>query len=238
MEGDVREVGSVRRASIQARSYTLLGTGKVVGDATLGRGDVQGFLTVGGRLAADEFRCDGGLEVGSTTTVKGHLDLRGDAELGGAVSAGEVHSKGTVRVAGSIQVNGLATIDGVLVSTGPVTTRGLTLTGGLTVGGTIEAPTVTIRLRKASRATSILSPHVRIVRASPFLSSSTTLAVDRIEGVEVELEGVDCEYVRAERVRLGAGCHVTRLDGAILRRHRTAVVGPLSRVDPPFGMSR
>jgi cytoskeletal protein CcmA (bactofilin family) len=236
--GDVRDVGSVRRDAVVARSYTVLGTAKVLGDVTVGHGDFQGFTTVGGRLTADQLRSHGGLVVSGATVVKGELEVRGNSEFGGPVSAGEFRAHGTVRMASALTVNGVATIDGVLQAVPSIAARGLTLSGGLHVDGIVESPTVVLRLRRRSRILQVHSQHVRIVRASPFAPREATLLVDRIEAVEVQLEGVDCEYLRADRVRLGAGCHIGRVDGTVLRRHRSAVVGPLSRSPPPFGLSR
>jgi len=62
--------------------------------------------------------------------------------------------------------------------------------------------------------------------------------VDRIEAESVKLEGVKVAFVRAPQVILGRGCHVTEVDGTIVRRHPSSHVGPESRSLPPYGLRR
>ena len=116
--------------------------------------------------------------------------------------------------------------------------RSLQLDGGVVVPGLFDCPTGVVHLRSPSRIGTLRSENLRIVPPLFPPARRLLLVVDRIEAKDVEIAGVDCEYLRADRVRLGPHAHVTRLDGEVIRRHPTAVVGPWAREPIPPGLSR
>ncbi len=238
LEGDVRDVGAVRRARVSARSYTALGNLKVVGDLLAASVDLHGLASVGGRLSAERVRAEGTVDVGGDVAVRGELSVRGTGLFGGAVSAGDLVAHGQLRVARGITLDGHGRVVGMLEVGDGFAARALEFEGGIVVPGVLDCPTVEGRLRRPSRIGTLRSQNVRIVRPLFPPGGQGTLQVDRIEATEVELVAVDCEYLRAERVRLGPGTHVTRVDGRIVRQHASAVVGPLSREPIPPGISR
>ncbi len=237
-EGDLRDVGAVRRPQVSARSYTALGNVKVLGDLLAASAELHGLASVGGRLTGERVRAEGTLDVAGDVAVRGELTVRGTALLGGGLTAGDLVCQGRIRVAQGIVLDGHGRVHGTLEVGQGLQARAIQFDGGITVPGTLDCPTVEGRLRRPSRIGTLRSQNVRIVRPVFPPGGSATLVVDRIEATEVELEAVDCEYLRAERVRLGPGSHVTRVDGQVVRQHRSAVVGPLSREPIPPGITR
>ena len=238
LEGDLRDVGPARRDTIRARSYSLVGDLKVQGDLVVGSATLDGIATVGGKVVADQLRSNGNVQVAGDVNVRGQLTVRGSHECRGALSAGELIVNGDLQVAGPISVNGHAEVKGRLETSAGVTARAFEFDGSLVIPGTLETPVLKGYLRRPSRIRLLKSQNVRILR-SPFSSvGAATLTVDRIEASDVELTDVDCEYVRADRLRLGPRCHVTRVDGVVVYRHRSARVGPRSWEPIPPGLSR
>ncbi len=236
--GDVRDVGAMRRSSVSARSYTSLGDVKVVGDVRAMSVELHGLATIGGRLVAERLRAEGTLDVAGEVAVHGEIAVHGTALLGAGLTAGDLTAQGRLTVGGPIVLEGHGRLKGRLDAAGSLSARAFQFDGSVSVPGALDCPTVEGQLRRPSRIGVLRSENVRIVRGGFPPDARGSLLVDRIEATDVEIEAVDCEYLRAERIRLGPGAHVTRLDGEVVRRHRTAVIGPLSREPLPYGITR
>lgn len=236
--GELRDVGGTRREAIRAQSYTALGAVKCLGDLEAGVVELHGLASIGGRVAAERLRAEGTLDVARDVVVRSEATLRGRATIGTSLAAGDLAVRGRLTVRGPMTLDGEGRITGTLEVEGPLVARSLQFDGTLLVPGTIDCPMFTGRLRHRSRVGTLRSENVRLVRPSWPFGSTGHLVIDRIEAADVELDGVDCEYLRAERIRLGAGTHVTRLDGHVVRRHPTAVVGPRSWEPLPRGLAR
>ena len=238
LTGDLEDTGGSRRESVRARRYRARGAVKVVGDLGAVEFALKGFGTIGGRLTVEKLLADGTLDVGKDVVVKTDGTFRGTATLLAGLLVGDLTVHGHLKVAANATVDGDGRIRGRLEVGGNLSARSLQFDGGLEVPGVLDCPVVEGRLRHASRIGSLHSQHVRIVRASLPSTRGSLLVIDRIEASEVEIEGVDCEYLRADRVRLGAEAHVTRLEGQVVRRHRSAYVGARAWEPLPPGLSR
>ena len=236
-EGDVRDVGGTRRDRVRARSYTALGAVKCVGDLEAATVELHGLATIGGRLSAERLRAEGTLDIAGDLLVRGETAVKGTATVGGSLATGDLAVRGTLIVRGPASLDGEGRIVGTLEVAGPMVARSLQFDGGVSVPASIDCPLVTGHLRRLSHIGTLRSQSVRIVTAPWPFGGRGRLVIDRIEATDVELEGVDCEYLRAERVRLGARAHITRLDGHVVHRHPTAVVGPRSWDPIPPGLS-
>lgn len=238
LEGEVRDTDAVRRPSVRAHRYVSTHATKILGDLEAVSVELRGFASIGGRLQAEHVRSDGTLDVAGAVTARSDAVFRGAAELRAGLSAGDLTVHGSLRCVGPMVLEGNAHVRGSLEVTGPFTARSLQFDGDLAIPGTVDSPIVQGHLRHPSRIGVLRSQHVRIVPALLSSGRTASLQVDRIEATEVEIAGVDCEYLRAERIRLGPRAHVTRLDGQIVRRHRAALVGPRSWEPLPYGITR
>ena len=238
LTGDLRDVGAGLRPSVRARSYTAVGAIKILGAVEVTTADLQGTVSIGGRVTAERLRSDGVLNVGADVQVEGEASFKGSTRIGGGLTTGDLRAAGALDVGGTFTVEAQAVVRGDLAVTTTITARSLEFDGTIQAPGDLDCPIIQGRLRGASRLGAVHAQHVRIVRAGFPFGHRGELVADRIEAKEVELEAVSVEYLRAERVTLGAHCQVTRLDGDVIRRHRTAVVGPVAYEAPPPGLTR
>ena len=237
-EGEVRDAGAAHHAAISARRWSSDGVSKVLGDAEADEAVLSGAVSVRGRLSADRVTIRGTLEVEGATRVARSLDVSGDARFSAAVDAGEMRVDGVAEIAGSLAVaQGLACAGHLQVG-GDLTAQALRFDGRLTVRGKVAAKQVEGRLRGVSRADAILATTVAIDRRAPLFGAKGRLEVLRIEADEVRLAGVECQFVKADRIHLGPDCHVALVEGTVIERHPSAHVGPESTSPRPYGLSR
>ena len=243
----VRDTGVVRRETVRTENWSLTGLAKVQGNVEVGTGDSNGSLSVAGRLTADAFRARGTTEVVGPIDVRSTLTLNGTAQLGAGGHAGNLEARGTLRSGGPVRVDRALIAHGVVEA--PSISAGLfDLTGSVLVPGELLAlGVVRARFRGDSRIGTVRAQRVALdgppTALIPTLwrsvfGGAADVRVDRVEADSVELSAVDVGFVRAREIVLGAGAHVTTVEGTIVRRHRTSRVGPESRTPAPHGLFR
>jgi hypothetical protein len=237
----------VRRESIHATTWTTTGMAKVQGDVDVGTGSTTGLVSIGGRLSADSFRSRGTLEVVGPSEVRDQFALDGTIHLRAAVHSGTLEARGTLRCPAGVQVDRQLTVTGTVET--PSAHVGLfLLTGCADISGDLEALlTVQARFQGDSHIRTIRAKSV-VLKGPPsamiptlfrkVFGGSARVRVGRIEADSVELAAVDVEFVHAKEIVLGAGAHVTEVEGTIVRRHPSARVGPESRSAAPYGLTR
>jgi len=227
---------------VHAQTWVAHGLVKVSGEVDVGEGRLTGTVSVSGAIRADSLRCTGTLETDTSVTVTGKFATAGNFHTRGAVSAGEASLAGTTRIGADVRVTGLLAVRGHFAAAS-VHVGEFRAEGGVVVPGSLEAVTVDIRIQKDSRLGVIRARSVRLLRAPPnpierLFGRSPSTPITRIEADHVELEGVDVAFVHCPEVILGRDAHVTELEGTVVRRHRTALVGPRSLSPPPYGLRR
>lgn len=245
--GPVREAGTVRHDSIHATSWELAGLAKVQGDVDVGTVAVHGLLSVGGKVVADRLSLDGTFDSVGPVDVHETLEVDGTTRLGASVHAGSLRSRGTFHTTGPLRVDRGLFVEGLLEAPSVAATL-FELTGGAEIPGEIAAAgIVRARFRADSRLGEVRAQRVELHGPSTSLvptllrtvfGGAAAVHVDRIEAGSVELSAVDVGFVRADAVVLGAGAHVTTVEGTIVRRHPSSRVGPESRSPPPHGLFR
>ncbi len=240
--GILRDRGAVRHDGIEVARWTVNGTSKIAKDATVGDLRIRGLVVVGGRLGAGAVRGEGTLEVVGPIDVAQALSLKGTIRAGASVHAGSLAIAGTLRAAGPLTTDGPASVTGLL-EVPSLAAGGAQLQGGARIPGPVAALTVFARLRETSRFGSIVGRSVVLYGRVPNVVDKVfphawDVTVDRIEAETVSLEGVDVAFVRAPQVTLGRSCHVTQVEGTIVRQHPSSFVGPESRTPPPYGLRR
>ncbi len=244
LAGSARDEGTTVRETLRVQSWRASGAVKVLGNVEVDSAVLSGDVSIGGTVDAGELRSSGRLDVLGAVRVRTRLELRGETHLRGSADAANVEASGLVILSGPLRASGLVHYTGSLQVAGPLTSGRLVGDGTIRVGGAIEATEVELRLHKASEAASVRADRVRVTRGGLPLPVAIpgfprpTFTVARIDAKEAELEGVHCEYLRADRIRLGADCTVAYLDGVVVSRHASARVGPESHSPPPYGLSR
>lgn len=227
---------------LRARRWSVEGTVKVSREVDVGDAQVNGTVSIGGPLTAEQFRARGTLDVGGATVVHGTLAVRGNGHFAATVRASDLEVDGCARFRGAVTVDRTLTGRGTFEA--PSVTAGvLSLEGSATVPGEIRALQVNAEFPQAS---SLGSVHARTVRLRGRVTNlldkvfyrAPRTRVDRIEADQVELEGVDVRFVRAKEIALGRECHVTEVEGPIVRRHPSSSVGPEVKSPLPYGLRR
>ncbi len=244
--GAFREVGTVRHANIHAQRYRLRGSGRITGEVDVDEAELDGIVSVSGRLTADRLEVKGTLEVGGDVTVRGTVRLRGTGRFLGGLTAGGLTTDGLVRISQGARVTGPLSAKGTLEIGGDAVATLFSSEGRVAIAGALRASEVDTVFESESTLGPVeaaivsLRPRqlVPLPIEVPVLNPRAFLHVDRIEGERVDLEGVEVDYVKASQIVLGRHCHVTRIDGTIARKDPTSYVGYESRTPPPHGLSR
>jgi cytoskeletal protein CcmA (bactofilin family) len=232
----------VRRDSVAAARWTVSGTAKIAKDVRAAAIGLRGLVTIGGQLSASTVRGRGTLEVQGPIEVGGPLILSGTLRAAVSVHSADFEVTGSVRCAGPLTVDRLCSVDGVLEAAG-VTAGILRIKGSAQLSGRVEAGALDAELRETSAFGSIMGHVVQVRGKVPnivdkALFHERIVTIDRIEAESVRLEGVEAGFVRSPQIVLGRGCHVTQIEGTIVRQHSSSYVGPESRTPPPYGLRR
>jgi hypothetical protein len=241
----VRDEGAARHETLAAERWTVEGMSKVVRDADVGRLDYHGTVSIGGKLRAAAIQGEGPLEVLGPVTIDGTATIKGTCRFDQGLTAGGLAVDGAIGVRGAVTVRELARLEGEARFGGAVHAGRLVGRGALTVRGALTAERVNFDVSRDSTVESITADTVQITRPSqppiriPGLTPDPpTLTVLTIEAKEAILEGVSVEVLRADRVVLGADCHVARLIGNVVAADPRSHLGPESRSKPPYGIWR
>jgi cytoskeletal protein CcmA (bactofilin family) len=230
------------RESVLAQRWIAKGTAKVAKDVEATAVDLDGVVSVGGQISAGTLRLRGTLEVTGNVFVTESFVVRGAVRASATVRAGSLDSRGSFRTSAALTVDGFASVVGNLEAPA-VKSASLRLTGGGRIPGRIDAASVWAELREASDFGTIVAGSVRFHAKVPTIVDKVRfrewpVTIDRIEAEVVDLQGVEVNHVRAPQVVLGRGCHVTQVEGSIVRQHPSSYVGPESRSKPPYGLRR
>ncbi|MCI4362852.1 MAG: hypothetical protein L3K13_00890 [Thermoplasmata archaeon] len=239
LAGEILDQGARRRDTVRALRWSVNGVAKVLGTVEAGTIDVSGRLSVGGDVSCVELRVRGSLDTFAKTRVAGLLDVDGMARLGGPVAAGEARLVGRAELTSDLTTQGALDAQGHLAVAGELSASELRFSGTLLVTGGIRAPRISGKLEGACRARAVSCDTLTLRRLSfPPWKRSGSFSAERIEAREARLEGVRCEFLRAEEIYLGPDCHVSRAEGRVVERHRTSYVGYESTSPPPPGLFR
>jgi cytoskeletal protein CcmA (bactofilin family) len=247
--GVIEDSGVVFRESVRARSWRSLGPTKVTGSVEVEEAELTGPAAIGGSLTAGRLRTTGTLEVDGPAKLTSPSTLTGVARFGSSLDALDLMIRGSLTASGSLRAAGLLRLEGALRAP-DVTAGRLVLDGDLEVSGAVVSDLGYLRLHHASTvgtlkvatldvARRIAFPFNLVPFRVPFIGPVLPhLSALRIEGVDVKLEGVSAEFLKADRIVLGPDCHIAHVEGTIVHQDPKARVGPESRSPPPHGLSR
>jgi cytoskeletal protein CcmA (bactofilin family) len=238
----MRDEGVTRHESVHTTAWTARGRVKVTGEVDAEAVRLEGVVSVGGAISAGSVACRGTLDAASGLTVAKTLATNGTVRAVGPVQAARASFRGTVRITREVSVDGLLEVRGQFAAAS-VSAEEFRVDGGVDVPGSVNAVDVDVKIRRFSRLGIVRARTVRLLRVPPnpierVFGRSPAPQVDRVEAGHVELAGVDVGFVRSPEILLGPGAHVTEVEGAVVRRHRSATVGPRSKTPPPHGLSR
>jgi cytoskeletal protein CcmA (bactofilin family) len=234
--GDLHDAGAVRRESVRAERWSAQGAAKVLGNVEVDSAELSGLVSIRGSLIAGTVTARGTLDVGGVVRVSRSIGGDGTLTFGSSLDGPAIDLRGSASVAGAIRSAGTVRWKGALDAT-EITAVRVEYDGRASIRGAVVATEVVGRLRGESTIGAIRADRVTITRPGRLFGGGR-LEVLTIEAKEVELEGIHCQHVRAERILLGPGCQIAQVEGTIVRRHPSAHVGPASQSPPPYGLFR
>jgi cytoskeletal protein CcmA (bactofilin family) len=234
--GTVTDERVAVHSTLRAARWAVHGDSKVLGDVEILDGEVQGLASVKGNLTAARLVVDGTLEVDGETKLGDRLRLDGRGRFGASLAGPDLSLSGSVEVVGSVTASRTLAVSGKLGTGGSIQAGSLTFRGRIASGGNWSAASLDGRLAGHSTVEEVQATTVRLRRDG--FRHPGRLTVRRIDARDAYLEGVEAEYLHAERVELGPDCHIAEVEGPIIRQHRSSHVGFEVRSEAPRWLTR
>lgn len=223
MIGDLKMDGIGTAAGGVYMMVALNGVCKVAGEVEAQRFDADGRVRVDGRLTAAELDLDGTLDIAGGTSI-------GEAAIDGVITVKGTYAGRRLRLNGMLTVGEDCEVD---VIEGE---------GAFKIGGLLNAGTINLKLQGKGAAKEIGGEAIRIGKGRTgawqslwqhiMPSFAQELVADTIEGDVIELDHATVKVVRGDRVTIGEGCVIDRVEYRTeLRKHPSARIGEEARTN-------
>ncbi|THF82666.1 hypothetical protein [Cohnella fermenti] len=219
------------------------GNMRLVGETTMnggtfGRITIIGESKLNGATECESFSCTGNSEVDGDLTA-GKLKVIGELEIAGDLKARSVSVTGETRVKGGAQGDLLNVRGGEFAVGADCEFEEIKVYGAIRAGGLLSADRMELRLFGGSLASEIGGGHILIKMSKKLaikklfsLHDFGTIKVGTIEGDTIELEHTAADVVRGNRVTIGPGCEIGRVEyRGELKVSAKAKVGSQARVE-------
>lgn len=195
---------------------------KLVGTTTASGGRFANVKITGEAVLAGDTECRH-LACMGNIAVKGHLradtvKLTGECRVEGSLRAGRMQAVGDIRVAGAVHGDQLKWTGSVRVQ-GDCDAEALLVSGAIEADGLVNAEDVQIRMHGPCRAAEVGGSTITVKRSRAVAVKSlfmpkgiVMMTADLIEGDTVILEHTRAAVVRGNRVTLGTGCEIGRVE--------------------------
>lgn len=207
---------------------------------------IDGVGTVSGSVRSEGFRLNGIASIrGSLET--GRLNADGKIKVEGRLAAGTADVNGLVDVFGALTGDRLA-IRGLLNVRGDCEAERFESEGGFDIEGLLNAGEVDVSLHGRAKTREIGCESIR-VRVAPkknwkklfqwLLGKwAPELSAGTIEGDDIDLENTVAAVVRGNRVAIGPGCRIGRVEYRTeLRKHPKGHVGEERKTGDGSGLA-
>jgi len=214
----------------------LIGTTETNG-GRFGEVRIVGESRIHGPMECGRFSCTGTADIAGDLKAE-TLKLTGELTIQGNLTAGKGQLTGEIRVHGGCRGDRLKQ-NGQLTVQGDCEYESLRVNGAVQVDGLLSAETLELRLYGPSDAKEVGGGRISVKRsrvaairnwfatAGPYL-----MTAELIEGDIVELEHTHAQVVRGNRVRLGPGCEIGRVEyRRSLSKAGGAEVGAEEKID-------
>jgi cytoskeletal protein CcmA (bactofilin family) len=189
---------------LDCQDLKVMGQTTVRGGLKGKEGKITGKAVLQNNLEMEELKVMGQLKTEGTAKID-RLRVEGQVSLGGALTAQEIDLRGELKVAGdctaeTFKARGAFAIDGLL-NAGEIDIKHYGRCRAREIGGE------SILVRRG--------PHSMLAR---FIKSIFTglelvnLVTDSVEGDDIYLENTTAKVVRGNRVRIGEGCEIERVE--------------------------
>jgi hypothetical protein len=203
------------------------------GGGIYGKVNIDGVGTISGNLISDTFDTNGMTKVHGNLLTE-HLDCDGMFKVEGELSAGKSWIDGRMNVFGAFRGEQIK-LNGILNVGGDCEFEVADLEGAFDVKGLLNAGQMNIRLHGHGKAREIGVESIQVRQASKSVWNklwrwmlpkfSPELEAKTIEGDDIDLEYTYADVVRGNRVIIGKGCVIGKVEyGTELRRHPAAKI--------------
>ena len=195
---------------------------KLVGTTTASGGrfanvKVTGEAVLAGDTECRQLTCMGNIEVKGDLRAD-NVKLTGECRVGGSLKAGRIHAVGDIQVAGAVHGDRIRWTGSVRVQ-GDCDAEALLVSGAIAADGLVNAEDVQIRMHGPCRAKEVGGGTITVKRSRAVAVKSLfmpkgiiAMTADLIEGDTVILEHTRAAVVRGNRVTLGIGCEIGRVE--------------------------
>ncbi|WP_248925811.1 hypothetical protein [Paenibacillus hamazuiensis] len=200
---DLNLNGMANASGGKYRSVTIEGVGKVDGDLMCETFKLNGMGTIRGNLVASRFEMKGRMTGEGSVTAKSVL-IEGISNLNGCLLGDDIRLNGMINVNGDCEAERFA------------------VEGGFAIDGLLNAGTIDIGLYGRGQAKEIGGELIRVKklkknRWSGLLkwiapSWDNRLKAGTIEGDDIHLEHTTANVVRGNRIVIGPGCRIERVE--------------------------
>jgi len=203
-------------SNVQADCIKVNGIGNFQGNVNSGTIIISGMATIKEGVVADELK------------VSGMATIEGDVETDKLKIEGKTTIQGNVE-SDEVKIEGKATIHG------DCETETFKMEGQIKIKGQLNAESIHINSVLKSEIHEITGSSIQIVRDTNPITSVVTkaldmvftnnLAVNTIEGDQIELDYVNARVVRGENVTIGEHCEIDLIEySGALKQHPRAKI--------------
>jgi len=156
---------------------------------------IDGISSIKGDLTCDLMGVDGICTIMGSVRVNGRTDIDGICKISGDLDAEEME------------------VDGRLLVSGSSTAEKAALKGEFVTEGTVNIGELDLKFHGSSRAKEVVGSKIRISHGSGAICSGTRyFRADLIEGDDISLERSKINTVRGDRVVIGKGCEIGKVE--------------------------
>lgn len=230
----------------------ISGTGNATG-GRYGKVRIDGSGQLNGDIECVDMIANGNVNVNEAVTTQ-KLRVNGSGTVKGPVESEELYVAGSlglkdhlrsrfIEISGHCSVNGYSeserlTVSGHLKGHGDVRSESAEMKGTFTIDGRLHVGTAEIRLFGRCRAEEVVGDRITVRRKGKrlwellsFSLSGPRLETRIIEGDVLDLEYVEADIVRGNRVILGKGSKVRQVEYRDeMSRHPEAEIGTMHRL--------
>lgn len=200
----------------------ILGKARMVGNGTITGGNYESIRIIGdsdvlGDVSCGLFACTGNCSI-QGTIASNRFKMQGEVGVRGNWIGDELKALGQLTVDGGVRGREL-TVTGSLIVRQYLEAERLAFKGAIIIDGLMNAEQADIRLYGPSRIRELGGRRID-VRPSKWVAvkqwltprAHSRLAAEVIEGDDIYLEQTKAAIVRGNRVYLGAGCDIGRVE--------------------------
>lgn len=210
--------GSIRiEGNVTANSFHTSGSIRGHGGLKTKTFHASGSTRLEGSVEVVEGSCSGSFHVDGGIRVLGQLTLSGSSQISGGMAGENVRGSGALRVGEEVALEAIR------------------WSGSVRCPGLISADYIDLTIQGRSEVGELAGAKIRVVRGNGLNvlrwlsmggSTSSGLTVTEVSGDEVILEVTEAQVVRGDRVVIGPGCRIERLEyRQSIEVHPSSVVG-------------